>query len=110
MNSLHAGLDFGTSNSGVAVYDGSQLNILPLDPDSPAPGVIKTVMYITREYQHAIGQEAINLYYRDNINRPRRFVTKWIGEADFTGGELFYVRDIYMEIDELTPGRLLQYI
>lgn len=110
MNGLHAGLDFGTSNSGVAVYDGSQLNILPLDPDSPAPGVIKTVMYITREYQHAIGQEAINLYYRDNINRPRRFVTKWIGEADFTGGELFYVRDIYMEIDELTPGRLLQYI
>ena len=56
MKGLHVGLDFGTSNSGVAVYDGSQLNILPLDPDSPAPGVIKTVMYITKEYQHAIGQ------------------------------------------------------
>jgi hypothetical chaperone protein len=106
----HVGLDFGTSNSGVAVYDGRQLNILPLDPESPAPGVIKTVLYITREYQHYVGQQAINVYYRDNIDRPRRFVKKWIGEADFTGGELFYVRDIYMEVDELTPGRLLQYI
>ncbi|MCE5208671.1 MAG: Hsp70 family protein [Chloroflexi bacterium] len=110
MKGLHVGLDFGTSNSGVAVFDGRQLNILPLDKDSPAPGVIKTVLYITREYKHYIGQEAINIYYRDNIDRPRRFVKKWIGESDFVGGELFYVRDLYMEVDELTPGRLLQYI
>ena len=110
MPGVNIGMDFGTSNSGVAVYDGSRLNILPIDEQNVMPQVMKTVMYITREYKHFIGQEAINVYYRDNINRPRRFVKKWIGEAEFTAGEMFYVRDLYMEVDELTPGRLLQYI
>jgi hypothetical chaperone protein len=106
----HIGLDFGTSNSGVAIYDGSQLYMLPIDRNNVMPEVIKTVIYITRDYQQYIGQQAINVYYRDNIDRPRRFVKKRIGEVDFTAGEMYYVRDVYMEIDELTPGRLIQFI
>jgi hypothetical chaperone protein len=110
MAGLHIGLDFGTSNSGVAVYDGSRLRMLPMDRNNVMPEVIKSVIYITRDYQQYIGQQAINVYYRDNIDRPRRFVKKRIGEVDFTAGEMYYVRDVYMEIDELTPGRLIQFI
>lgn len=110
MSSTRIGLDFGTSNSGAAIYDGKQVHLLPLDEKNVMPQVIKTVMYITREHRHYIGQEAINVYYRDNINRPRRFVKKWIGETEFVASEMYYIRDIYMEVDELTPGRLLQYI
>jgi len=110
MTSLHIGLDFGTSNSGVAIYDGSHLHMLPIDRSNVMPEVIKTVIYITRDYQQYIGQQAINVYYRDNINRPRRFVKKRIGEVEFTAAEMYYVRDVYMEIDELTPGRLIQFI
>jgi hypothetical chaperone protein len=107
---LSVGIDFGTSNSGVAVFDGSRVHLLPIDDQNVVPEVVKTTLYITKDYRHTIGQEAIELYYKHNVNRLRRFVKKWVGEIDFRGAELFYVRDVYVYVDELKPGRLLQYI
>ncbi len=108
--SLKVGLDFGTSNSGVAVYDGTRVKLLPVDPQNVLPEVIKTVLYVTREYRAMIGQEAVEAYYRDNVDRQRRFVKQWAGEIDFFGADMHYVRDIYVYVDELQPGRLLQYL
>lgn len=107
---LRVGLDFGTSNSGVAVSDGTQVKILPIDPHNILPEVVKTVLYITRDQQYYIGQEAVELYYRHNVNRVRRYVKKWAGEIDYVGSELHYVRDVFVYIDELKPGRMLQYL
>jgi hypothetical chaperone protein len=107
---LKAGIDFGTSNSGVAVYDGNKVHLLPVDKNNLVPEVVKTILYITRDKQVFIGQEAVELYFRDNVNRPRRFVKKWVGEIDFVGSELEYVRDVFVYVDELKPGRLLQFI
>ena len=108
--SVRVGIDFGTSNSGVAIYDGHQVKLLPLDQKNVLPEVVKTVLYVTRDYHCHIGQEAIELYYRDNINRQRRFVKQWAGEIDFRGADMHYVRDIYVYVDELKPGRLMQYL
>jgi hypothetical chaperone protein len=108
--SLRVGIDFGTSNSGVAIYDGHQVKLLPIDQKNVLPEVVKTVLYITRDYHCHIGQEAIALYYRDNVNRQRRFVKQWAGEIDFRGADMHYVRDIYVYVDELKPGRLMQYL
>ncbi len=108
--SVKVGIDFGTSNSGVAVYDGRQVHLLPVDPKNVLPEVIKTVLYITRDYRTSIGQEAVEHYYRDNVNRQRRFVKQWAGEIDVYGSDMHYVRDIYVYVDELKPGRLLQYL
>ena len=108
--SIKVGIDFGTSNSGVAVYDGRQVQLLPVDPKNVIPEVIKTVLYITREYRPSIGQEAVEHYYRDNVNRQRRFVRQWAGEIDVYGSDMHYVRDIFVYVDELQPGRLLQYL
>ena len=108
--SVKVGIDFGTSNSGVAVYDGRQVRLLPVDPKNVIPEVIKTVLYITREYRPSIGQEAVEHYYRDNVNRQRRFVKQWAGEIDVYGADMHYVRDIFVYVDELQPGRLLQYL
>ncbi len=107
---IKIGLDFGTSNSGVAVSDGKAVRVLPIDPLNVQPEVIKTLLYITRDDHAFIGQEAVELYYRHNVNRVRRFVKKWAGELEYTGAEMFYVRDIFVNVDELNPGRLLQYI
>jgi len=108
--SVRVGIDFGTSNSGVAVYDGQQVQLLPVDPKNVLPEVIKTVLYITKDYRASIGQEAVETYYRDNVNRQRRYVKQWAGEIDVRGADMFYVRDIYVYVDELRPGRLLQYL
>jgi len=108
--SVKVGIDFGTSNSGVAIYDGQRVQLLPVDPKNVLPEVIKTVLYITKDYRASIGQEAVENYYRDNVNRQRRYVKQWAGEIDVRGADMFYVRDIYVYVDELKPGRLLQYL
>jgi hypothetical chaperone protein len=108
--SIKVGIDFGTSNSGVAVYDGQRVRLLPVDPKNVLPEVIKTVLYITREYRPSIGQEAVEHYYRDNVNRQRRFVKQWTGEIDVYGADMHYVQDVFVYVDELQPGRLLQYL
>jgi len=108
--SIKVGLDFGTSNSGVAVYDGTRVKLLPVDLQNILPEVIKTVLYVTREYRCMIGQEAVEAYYRDNVDRQRRFVKQWVGEIDVFNADMHYVRDIYVYVDELQPGRLLQYL
>src|SRR5215203_601804 len=108
--SVKVGIDFGTSNSGVAIYDGQRVRLLPLDPKNVLPEVVKTVLYITRDYRCSIGQEAVETYYRDNVNRQRRYVKQWVGEVDVRGADMHYVRDIYVYVDELKPGRLLQYL
>jgi hypothetical chaperone protein len=108
--SLKVGIDFGTSNSGVAVYDGQHVHLLPVDPKNVIPEVIKTVLYVTRDYRTSIGQEAVENYYRDNVNRQRRFVKQWTGEIDVYGSDMHYVQDVFVYVDELQPGRLLQYL
>ncbi len=107
---LKVGIDFGTSNSGVGIYQDNQVHVLPIDSNNIVPEVVKTILYITQDYQHFIGQEAVELYYKQNINRQRRFVKKWAGEIDYRGSDMHYVRDIYVYVDELQPGRLLQFI
>lgn len=107
---LKVGIDFGTSNSGVAVYDGRNVSLLPIDRTNILPEVVKSILYITREQEYFIGQEAIELYYRHNVNRQRKYVKKRAGEIEYFGGDMEYVRDVYVYVDELQPGRLLQYL
>lgn len=107
---LKVGIDFGTSNSGVAIYHNNKVHVLPIDSRNIVPEVVKTILYITSDLKHFIGQEAVELYYKQNINRQRRFVKKWTGEIDYHGGDMHYVRDVYVYVDELQPGRLMQFI
>src|SRR4030042_2101958 len=110
MSSLNLGIDFGTSNPGVAVSDGQNVPLLPIDRRNYLPEVVKTILYITRDDRPLIGQEAVELYYRQNVNRQRRWVKKWAGEIDYRGADIHYVTDVCVYGDELQPGRVLQYL
>jgi hypothetical chaperone protein len=107
---IRIGIDFGTSNSGVAVSDGRVVRLLPIDQKNIVPEVVKTILYITRDYKVSIGQEAVETYYRHNVNRLRRYVKKRVGEVEYRGADMFYVTDVYAFVDELQPGRLLQFL
>ncbi len=104
------GIDFGTSNSGVAVSTGGGVMLLPIDQKNLVPEVVKTILYINRDHRFSIGQEAVETYYRQNINRLRRYVKKRVGEIEYRGADMFYVTDVYALVDELQPGRLLQFL
>lgn len=108
--SLKVGLDFGTSNSGVAISDGNTVHLLPIDPGNPIPEVVKTILYITRDHRTYIGQEAIELYYQHNVNRVRRYERRWAGALRVIASEVDYVHDVFVSVDVLKPGRLLQYL
>ncbi len=108
--SISIGLDFGTSNSGVGILNGDTITLLPLDPKNVLPEVMKSILYVTREHQHFIGQEAIELYYQHNVNRVRRFEKRWAGAIRILASEVDYMHDVFVEVDVLKPGRLLQYL
>jgi len=116
---MHIGLDFGTTNSGAAVFDGKRVRVLPLDPAGRDPTVVRSVLYITREQEVFIGQEAVDTYYRQNVGRPSKMVRQYVGEVEITMGDVgsvkgypvgpaTFVRDVYVMVDELTPGRMLR--
>ncbi len=46
---LNVGIDFGTSNSGVAYSKDGQVSILPIDQRNLVPQVVKTILYVTRD-------------------------------------------------------------
>ena len=100
------GMDFGTTNSGAAVYDGRQVRLLPLDPASASPHVARTALYVTNDQKIAIGRQAINRYFDDNAGRPVKMKKVWVGEVEVYGADMFYIADVYAWTDVLSPGRL----
>lgn len=101
------GMDFGTTNSGMAVFDGRNLRLIPLDPSSSNPAVSPTALYIANDREVFIGRSAINTYYEHNLNRPSRMERVRVGEISVTLSDMptFY-RDVYIERDIFSPGRL----
>ena len=106
---MKIGLDFGTTNSGTAAYDGRRVHLFPVDPAGQPPTIIRSALYITRDHQVHIGRQAIDTYYRQNSGRPRKLVKKYTGTLSqvYSDG-LEVVEDIYAHVDELSPGRLLR--
>ncbi|MBN1678907.1 MAG: Hsp70 family protein [Anaerolineae bacterium] len=101
------GMDFGTTNSGMSFYDGQRLNLIPLDPTGANPHVARTALYITNRRRVYMGREAVEKYYEQNINRKVKYERVWVGEITLEFAELpTWVRDVSVEKDVLSPGRL----
>lgn len=106
---MQIGLDFGTTNSGAAWFDGQEVHLMPLDHVSATPAVLRSVLYVTRDHRVLVGKEAIDTYYRQNTGRPKKLVRQYVGQLEqiYSDG-LSVVEDVFARIDELSPGRLLR--
>jgi hypothetical chaperone protein len=105
---MRIGMDFGTTNSGIAVYDGAQIRVLSLDPVTHG-STMRSVIYLTRDRELFVGQKAILLYNSQNINRKRHMIQKKVGRIRMELGEAGNLEtDVHITIDELEPGRLLR--
>lgn len=72
------GIDFGTTNSAAAVYDGERLQLVGLEGADP---IMPSATYIDRELQTLTGQAAIDRYIADNTGRTVELVPEVIGET-----------------------------
>ena len=79
------GLDYGTSNSVLAVFDGERLVCVPLE----GSGVTTpSAVHIDRQFQVCTGQAAIDRYIADNRGRRVQLAAEVLGEARTGTGQL----------------------
>lgn len=107
---MRIGIDFGTTNSGVAIYDGDTIHLFQVD--ELLPDLLPSIIYITKQFAEHVGTDARELYLRQNVNRPSRFEKMYVGELEMwvsTHTSPKKVRmDVYAWNDVLAPGRLLK--
>lgn len=69
MSDWYCGVDFGTSNSSVAMFDGSEVRVLQLDEANDSPTSLPSLLYITNEGEPIVGRSAANAFIERNVNR-----------------------------------------
>ncbi len=70
MPKLFCGVDFGTSNSCVAVADGNgNVRTLEVDPLNDLPTSLPSTLYICREGDMIVGRAATNAFIERNVGR-----------------------------------------
>lgn len=79
------GLDYGTSNSVLAVFDGERLICVPLEGDGVTT---PSAVHIDRQFQVCTGQAAIDRYIADNRGRRVQLAAEVLGEARTGTGQL----------------------
>src|SRR5215470_17788713 len=101
------GLDFGTSNSAIAMLNGGGVRVFPIDPTAPNPAVASSVLFIDKNGGSYVGAEAIQQYVERNTGREiqRRRVSTGKTVETFYGEEF-----VQFDADVDLPGRFFQAI
>lgn len=112
---MEAGIDFGTTNSSLARFDGQRVRYFALDPANKDPRLLPSLIYITREHEVSVGFGAARRYIAENVGRPIRYEKRYVGDIEImvagTGGSpIIYNEAIYAYEDVEAPGRFLQSI
>jgi hypothetical chaperone protein len=108
------GVDFGTSNSTVAWFDGRQLRFVGIETNGP---ILPTAIHLSKEYEGTTGGAAIERYVQENTARLVHLVPEILGQAarsieddspEHEMAELTMSRNVVFGplIDHGLPGRL----
>jgi hypothetical chaperone protein len=69
VNKLFCGVDFGTTNSSVALSDGERVQVLSLDEHNDTPSSLPSLLYITKDGESIVGRAAANAFIERNVDR-----------------------------------------
>ena len=72
------GIDFGTSNSAAAVFDGEEVTLVRLTEHN---AIMPSANYVDRDFVTSIGQTAIDDYIKGNQGRKVELSLEVLGEA-----------------------------
>jgi hypothetical chaperone protein len=111
---IGVGVDFGTSNSTVAWFDGRRLHFVQVEGRGP---IFPTAIHLSKDYAGTTGAAAIERYVEENSARLVHMVPEIIGQAageisdrttESDMGELETSRNVVFGplIDRGLPGRL----
>jgi hypothetical chaperone protein len=79
------GIDFGTSNSTAAVFDGNEIIMVGIEEDDP---IMPSASYIDRDFVTSTGQDAIDTYIARNQGRKVEMSAEVLGEARTSTGQM----------------------
>ena len=107
MSGLRFGLDFGTSNSAMAVADDRGVRLLPIDP--LVGETMPSVLYVRRDASAHVGQPAIDAFLADNLARgPIRREFKMLGIRMASSDKEQPTVEAHIFTDTSSPGRFFQ--
>ncbi len=78
MAKVGIGIDFGTTNSAAAVFDGEVVRLIQLESNDE---IMPSATYIDQDLQSKTGQAAIDQYIADNTGRTVELIPEVIGEV-----------------------------
>lgn len=118
---LRIGIDFGTTNTSAAYFDGRQLQPIVLDPTNDNPQLLRSLIYVNREQQVALGLPAAQTFLAQDTGREVILEEKYVGTIEYTvaqqfkgpldpDGPITIIQDVTIEDDVGMRGRLLQSI
>ena len=119
---IGVGIDFGTSNSAAAWYDGSVVRLVMLEPSKVGEGkdIMPTATHIDRDLQTSIGETAVTQYIEDNRDRIVELTPEVVGQGQLLINEAssndphseaeVATQNVYgaATIDRGMPGRLFR--
>lgn len=111
---MRIGLDFGTTNTSVAILENGIPRALPIDPGGPSPAILRSALFLTRPEPGGVsapyvGREAIDRFTRGNVGRVIDYQLHFIGTTDILLGDLPTISQaMFSEVDANAPGRLFQ--
>ncbi|MDX2078496.1 MAG: Hsp70 family protein [bacterium] len=112
---MRIGIDFGTTNSAVAVYSANHLQAIITDPQNENPHVLPSLIYIDREQKSTLGIRAAMQYLQYETGRAVAWRKRKVGEAEIVvsgkgSDAITYIQDLFALVDDNAKGRLLQSI
>ena len=110
---MRIGIDFGTTNSSVAFFDGQKLTPIELDPRNENPHVLPSLIYIQRDQTTRLGSVAAAAYLQQESGRRPIWERRHMGAIEMIVGgagssPIRYMHDIFDLVDTNANGRLLQ--
>ena len=105
-------MDFGTSNSSIARYEDGRIRLFPVDPGNINPTLLRSFIYMTRDYEHHVGSDAIEQYLKHETGRPvywetipvGKITNVWGGVPSTGGGPIFSESEVVAEVDTAARG------
>ena len=111
------GIDFGTSNSAVAWFDGNEVVLLELDGSN---SIMPTALHLNRELSTTVGQSAVEKYIDENRDRIVELTPELIAKSSMVTNTAessnpasqadISSTDVYGQpwVDRGMPGRLFR--